>query len=128
MAKGYDQHNARKQMTAALGKELSRRAKSKCELCGQNRALGVVEVPPIPNEPDPDAAVLICSRCKSAIEAKKINTNDSFQFLNEAVWSEEVPVQIVAVRLTKRLADSGESWAIALLEGLYLDPEVEERL
>ncbi len=128
MAKGYDQHNARKQLIDALGKELSRRAKSKCELCGQKRSLTVVEVPPLQEEPDPDFAVLICDTCRSAIDAKKINKNDSFQFLNEAVWSEAVPVQIVAVRLTKKLANLGQSWAIALLEGLYLDPEVEERL
>jgi hypothetical protein len=38
------------------------------------------------------------------------------------------PVQVTAVRLARRLSDDGVEWAIDLLSGLYLDPDIEARI
>ncbi len=129
MARGYDQHKQRKDDVAALGRELNRRARSHCELCGQSASLRVVEVPPAPEEPDVDHAVMVCERCRPAVEGDKLRGGaDGWRFLAESVWSEVAPVQVVAVRATRTLAEQGVTWARDALESLYLDPAVEERL
>jgi len=47
------------------------------------------------------------------------------RFLEETVWSEVVPAQLTAVRLVNRFAADGRGWAVAVMDGLYLSPEVE---
>ena len=51
MARGKDLHDQRTQAVARLGRNLSRRARSKCELCGEAEPLKVVEVEPVDDEP-----------------------------------------------------------------------------
>ena len=129
MAKGYDKHLLRQTMVSSLGKELSRRAKSKCELCGTQTSLKVMELPPLPEEPDPEHALLLCASCQPFLDEKsKFKNIHALQFLHDAVWSEVPPAQILVVRITKKLAMLGENWAQNILENLYLDPTIEERI
>ena len=129
MAKGYDKHLLRQQQTANLGKYLSRRAKSKCELCGVHTKLKVIELTPLPKEPDPDSALLLCKVCQSYAGEKEKNLKPSaMQFLRDSIWSEVEPVQILAIRLTRKLSKHGESWAQSILDDLYIDPAIEKRL
>ena len=129
MAKGYDKHLHRQNMVSSLGKELSRRAKSKCELCGVQSSLKVMELPPLPEEPDPDHALLLCASCQPYVDEKhKLKTPHTFQFLHDSVWSDVAPAQILAVRLAKKLSNMGETWAQNILDNLYLDPTIEERI
>ena len=129
MAKGYDKHILRQQQVAGLGKQLARRAKSKCELCGAQAKLKVMELTPLPEEPDPDSALLLCQSCQSYAHDKRPKLQPTaMQFLRDSVWSEVEPAQILAIRLTRKLSSNGESWAQSILEDLYVDPSIEQRL
>ena len=126
MARGYDKHQARKHAVAGLGRELARRAKNRCELCGARESLSVIEVEPVYDEPDPERAVMVCARCAKAVEGGRHGPSaDELRFLTESVWSETLPAQLAAVRVVRRLSEEGASWATETLEGLYLDEAVE---
>lgn len=128
MARGRDRHQAHQQALAGLGRVLSRRAGSSCELCGEGAGLRPFEVEGGPSEPDPDWAVLACERCREAMGPKGRWSAGELRFLETAVWSDVVPAQLAAVRLARRVAEAGEGWARDTLDGLYLDPSVEELL
>jgi protein PhnA len=127
MARGRDAHQARVAATAALGRTLSRRARNRCELCSDKTSLSVVEVPPLPEEPDPEQAVIVCERCAGLIGGRSEDPS-TLRFLEESVWAEVPVVQIAVVRLVRGLAGDGVDWAERILEGLYLDPDIEERV
>lgn len=122
MAKARDRHHARKAALSALGRDLSRRSKSRCELCGAQGSLSPVEVDGNPEEePDLAWALLLCGSC--ATLAEKGDGADA-RFLAEACWSELLPAQLLAVRILRRIAPETR-WAEDTLDGLYLDPETE---
>ena len=131
MARGRDEHRAAQQAVAGLGKTLSRRAGSECELCGASQGCRPILVPPVqdPEEPGVDDAILACERCRDAMTGKKLpGRPDDYRFLETAVWSETVPAQIAAVRLLRRLAADDVAWAAETNEGLWLDEAIEERV
>ncbi len=127
MAKGWEKHRERQGALASFGKDLARRAKSKCELC---EAAGVKLVPhelaPAPSEPDIEKCLLLCEECELQLrEPKRFRPGEHWRCLARAVWSETPAVQVAAVRLLRRQA-GGEAWARETLEGLFLDEEIEE--
>ena len=126
MGKGYDGHQARVAALQAIGKDLARRAKSKCELTG---AAGVplrpYEVPPVGGEPDLERTLLLSEACHDVLEHPKRLAGRKWQGLAETVWSESPAVQVVAWRMLKRLAQK-ENWAREVVEEVFLDAEVEE--
>lgn len=125
MGKGYETHQARVAALQALGKDLARRAKSKCELTG---AAGVplrpYEVPPVAAEPDLERTLLLCEACHEVLEQPKRLAGRAWQGLAEVVWSEMPAVQVVAWRMLQCLAKR-EDWAREVMEEVFLDPEVE---
>ena len=125
MGKGYETHQARVAALQALGKDLARRAKSKCELTG---AAGVplrpYEVPPVADEPDLERTLLVCEACHEVLEQPKRLAGRAWQGLAEVVWSEMPAVQVVAWRMLQCLA-MREDWAREVMEEVFLDPEVE---
>ena len=129
MASGHEQFKQRQAAVAALGRPLSRRARSRCELCeASGTRLVPFEVAPIPEDPDPDHAVMLCVRCITGATGGKLAVNE-WRFLETAAWSDLAPIQVVAVRLTRRLAAEHRcDWADDLLGMLYLPPDVEEWL
>lgn len=130
MARGKDVHDARKAAVAALGRELSRRASSRCELCEASGTLRVCEVPPTDEEPDLLRAALLCERCGSLVSnglPKRVNT-DELRFLEQAIWSELLPVQLAAVRLCRALAARDVPWAREAADNLWLDDETQALL
>ena len=126
MASAKDRHDAHQQALGLLGKDLSRRAGSKCELCGRGEALRVMEVPCGDEEPSLDSAILACERCRALPGARSIERPGELRFLETAVWADSSPVKVLAVRLLRRLGD--ESWAQDCLEGLWLDDELSARI
>lgn len=125
MAKGYELHQARMTALQAMGKDLARRAKSKCELTGASGVpLRPYEVPPVPAEPDFDRTLLLCEACHAVLERPDTLSGRGWQVLSEAVWSENPTVQVLAWRMLKRLAKK-EDWAREVIEEAYLDEEVE---
>ena len=127
MAKGLDKHRARLDALNTFGKDLARRAKSQCELCGAaGTKLQIHEVPPVASEPEFDHCILLCESCKEQLDNPKRMDPDHWRCLNSAVWSEVPAVQVMAVSTLRRLSD--QPWAGELEEQLYLSPEVEEWL
>lgn len=113
-------------MLNSFGKDLARRAKSRCELCERGgEKLSVFEVPPEPRQPDIDRCLLICERCREqAADLKRFKGGEHWRVLAEMAWSGTPMVQVMAVRLLRRQAGS-QDWARAALDTLYLDEEVE---
>lgn len=122
MARGKEEHQAHIDTLNTFGKALAKRSKSRCELCGDNTRLEIFEVPPA-DEPELEKCVMICASCREQIEdLDKINVNH-WHCLNESAWSEVAAVQVLAWRQLQHL--QSESWAVDLLEMLYLEPEVQ---
>ena len=123
-----EQHVAKVAAFQALGKDLARRARSRCELCDQARSLQVLPVPP-PDEAGLDAAILACGDCRDWVGGGRIADPAALRFLETAAWSETVPVQVAAVRLLRRLvADGAAPWAGDVLDQLWLPDEITERI
>ena len=127
MAKGLEKHQERVAALSLFGKDLARRAKSKCELCEVSETkLLPYEVEPVPGEPEFDRCILICESChEQVVDPRKFKEGEHWRCLAETVWSDIPAVQVVAVRLLKRQANS-QAWAREALEGLFLDEEIEE--
>ena len=123
MSKGRDKHHARLNEISSYGRDLAKRCKSKCELCGENTSLEIFEVPPV-KDPDFEKCVMICAACREQVEGSSALDVNHWHCLNETAWSEVPAVQVLVWRLLNNL--SGERWAQDLHEQLYLDEEVIE--
>jgi protein PhnA len=126
MAKGYDQHQQRLAGLNHLGKDLARRAKSKCELTGESGVpLHIYEVPPSGADPDLDRCLMISPACREAIEKPKSLAGQQWRTLAETIWAELPAAQVMAWRMLSVLARN-EDWARETLENSTLDPKIEE--
>ena len=125
MAKGYDVNQERRQALSLFGKDLARRAKSKCEL---TQASGVplltYEIPPVPNDPDFERCLLISENVLAQLEQPRSLRPGEWRHLNEVIWSDIPAVQAMALRILRHLAPA-EPWAQNLIEESYLHPGVE---
>ena len=127
MSKARDAHHARRAAVAALGKSISRRASSRCELCDGSIDLRVQEVPPVQEDPHEDAAILACQLCREDLDGKRLGDLERLRCLETAIWSEVAPVQVAAVRLLRRVALEVD-WAERALDGLWLDEDMTARI
>ena len=101
---------------------LHTRSESKCELCSATENLNVYEVPPESNG-DADQCILICKTCLDQIEnPDKVDVNH-WRCLNDSMWNQEPPVQVMAWRMLTRLRTEG--WPQDLLDSLYLDDKTQ---
>lgn len=130
MTRGFDQHQQRLQALSALGKDLARRARSKCELCGatgntSGGALRPREIEPVPPDPDLDHCLLACQKCHQELDRKGAPDGHHWRCLETSAWSELPAVQVTAVRTLRKMQDD---WASALLDQLYLWPDAEKWL
>ncbi len=125
MGKGYETHQARVLALQGLGKDLARRAKSKCELTENSGIpLRPYEVPPVGEDPDLERTLLISEACHAVLERPDRLKGREWQCLAEVVWSEMPAVQVVAWRMLNELAKR-EDWAREVIEEIFLDEEVE---
>lgn len=128
MTKGLTNKRARLDDLAQLGKDLTRRSRAHCELCGQGGTrLDAFEVTPLPAKPTLEHTLFICEQCRQEMTPKELN-RQYWRFLETSIWSDLPPVQVTAVRLTRQLSAQGEDWATSHLEGLYLSPATIEWL
>lgn len=113
-------------MLSRFAKELVRRARSKCELCDKGGVkLEVYELPPLEEEPSAYGCVFICDGCRKQISEPKKMIPTYWRCLNNSLYSEVPAVQVMSVRMLRRLSKT-ERWAEELLEHAYLEPELEE--
>ena len=125
MAKGYQANREHQAALSALGKELTRRAGSKCELCESGGVpLSPYEIPPAPPEPSVDHCVFICDSCRSQIEKPKSIRPETWRPLTNTVWSDLPPVQVMAIRVLSHLAKS-EPWASEILDNVFADEKID---
>ena len=128
MAKGLEKHRERLRKLSLFGKDLTRRARSCCELCGQSGAkLSIYELAPVPKEPEFERCVFICESCSEQLENPKKIVPDYWRFLTETIWSEVPAVQILSARILDRLSRT-ETWAGDILDEAYLDEDVIEQV
>lgn len=103
-----------------ISEDLHARSNSKCELCSDEGALNIYEVPPN-SDGSADKSALICTNCLDQVEKRTAMHSDHWRCLNESMWTQEPAVQVLAWRMLKRL--STESWAVELFDMLYLDED-----
>jgi protein PhnA len=124
MAKGFDNDQARKSTLSLFGKDLARRAKSKCELCEDKTSLSIYELPPVTKEPEYDNCIFICDSCRENINDKKMRNSNHWRCLNGALWSEVPVVQVMSIRLLQRLSNDHQ-WAHDMLDQAYPSEEIQ---
>ena len=128
MARGLDKHRERQEAVANLGRQLARRSRSKCELCGENPGgLSPWEVPPVEEEPCLDETLLLCERCREGALGGDLDERE-WRFLEEAIWSELEPAKVMAFKLLMKLEAAGAHWAQATMEYSEVPAEVMARL
>ena len=105
----------------SIEQDLETRSGNVCELCGATDDLSVYEVPSSPTE-GADAAIYVCSTCKTQLtDADSVNANH-WRCLNDSMWSEVDAVKVVAYRMLNQL--KGEGWPQDLLDMMYLEDDV----
>jgi protein PhnA len=83
-------------------------------------------LPPVPKEPEVGRCLFLCDDCRDQAEnPKRFRAGERWRFLTQSLWSELPAVQVLAVRLLRRQADS-QDWARESLEDAWLDPVIEE--
>jgi protein PhnA len=126
MTKGYEAHQQRQMTLSAFGKDLARRAKSKCELSGASGVpLHIYEIPPASTEPDPERCIMLSEDVIDQINKPSKIAPDQWHHLNELVWSDIPTVQIMAYRILTHIAKE-HIWAQDILDEAYLDEEIVE--
>lgn len=104
----------------SLERELNKRSNSKCELCGATENLKVYTVLPT-QKGGIDESIFACKTCIDQIENPDNVDLNHWRCLNDSMWSEHIPVQVVAWRMLSRMRSTG--WPKELLDMMYLDDE-----
>lgn len=99
---------------------LKSRSNNQCELCNAAGHLNVYDVPPAASNVT-GREIYICDKCLAQVEKKEALDPSHWTCLTTAMWSEVVPVQVVAWRMLNRLRD--ESWAAEQIDMMYFDEE-----
>ena len=127
MSTGFQGKFHRQNMLSRFAKDLVRRSRSKCELCEKSGVkLEICELPPLEEEPFADGCIFICEECHKQIDNPKKMIPSHWRCLNNALWSEAPAVQVMSVRILRRLVKAEQHWAKELLEHAYLEPDIEE--
>ena len=106
-------------MSVVVEKRLKDRSNSKCELCGNEHDLVLFNVAPHETA-SVDHSILACKTCVDQIENPENMDATHWHCLNDSMWNENLPVQIVAWRMLARLKKND------LLDMMYLDEEALE--
>lgn len=87
-----------------------------CPLCAADAPLSSF---PVPGGPA-DASVDICATCAAQIDGTPDESH--WRGLASSMWSEDAAVQVLSVRMLKRL---DAAWARDLLDQVYLDEDTQ---
>jgi protein PhnA len=103
-----------------LEKDLQDRSQHSCELCKATEALTMYTVQPSTKINLTDS-IYACQTCVSQIEDLSLINPNHWRCLNDSMWSEFLPVQIMSWRMLNRVLSAG--WSQDLLDMMYLDEE-----
>lgn len=102
-----------------LERELIKRSNGTCELCGATENLKQFDVLPT-RKGNLDESIYACATCIDQMQnPDKIDSNH-WRVLNDSMWSEHIPVQVVSWRMLNRLKNH------ELVEQMYLDEDTLE--
>ena len=101
-----------------LEKDLQERSQHSCELCKSNENLSIYTVQPS-KKMDVTDSIYACATCTSQIENSDLLNPNHWRCLNDSMWSELHPVQVIAWRMLNRVLSAG--WSQDLLDMMYLD-------
>lgn len=104
----------------SIERELSKRSQNKCELCSNEENLKTYQVLPAKNG-DLQDTIFACNTCIMQIEDPEQTDPNHWRCLNDSMWSEQIPVQIIAWRMLSRLRKEG--WPQDLLDMMYLEDD-----
>lgn len=99
-----------------MERTLNKRSGSQCELCAATENLKVYAVLPT-KKGGADESILACTTCIDQIENPGNEDQNHWRCLNESMWSEHIPVQVVSWRMLSRLRNT------ELVEQMYLDED-----
>ncbi|HQE33985.1 MAG TPA: PhnA domain-containing protein [Flavobacterium alvei] len=99
-----------------MERTLNKRSGSQCELCAATENLKVYTVLPT-KKGGIDENILACPTCIDQIENPGHEDQNHWRCLNESMWSEHIPVQVVSWRMLSRLRNN------ELVEQMYLDED-----
>ena len=103
-----------------LEKDLQERSQHSCELCKATEALTMYTLQPSTKINLTDS-IYACQTCVSQIEDSSLINPNHWRCLNDSMWSEFLPVQIMSWRMLNRVLSAG--WSQDLLDMMYLDEE-----
>lgn len=103
-----------------LEKDLQDRSQHSCELCKATEALTMYTLQPSTKINLTDS-IYACQTCVSQIEDSSLINPNHWRCLNDSMWSEFLPVQVMAWRMLNRLLSAG--WSQDLLDMMYLDDD-----
>jgi protein PhnA len=115
MASGREKQIAYREALSQIGKDLARRAKSKCELSGKRGSLVTVDLCEGDYEPVLATVVLVCAEVAEHIAGRALN--EPLHYVNDAVWSPEPAVRLAAERI---LVQIEAPWARDALDNVRL--------
>ncbi|MGV8993011.1 MAG: PhnA domain-containing protein [Flavobacterium sp.] len=102
-----------------LERELNKRSNGACELCGSTENLKQYDILP-QKKTGLDESILLCATCTDQIENPESADANHWRCLNDSMWSEHIPVQVMSYRLLKRFGNH------ELAEQIYMDEETAE--
>lgn len=97
-------------------RELNKRSGSQCELCNATENLKEYVVLPT-KKGGLDESIYACATCIDQIENAGHEDLNHWRCLNDSMWSEHIPVQVVSWRMLSRLRST------ELLEQMYFDED-----
>ena len=101
-------------------RELNKRSGSKCELCASEENLNEYVVLPT-KKGGVNESILACATCIDQIENPDNVDANHWRCLNDSMWNENIPVQVVSWRMLSRFRALG--WPQELLDQMYFDDE-----
>jgi len=107
MAKGREKHDEYQAALQGLGRDLARRAKSRCELSDEPGSLVTFDLEGPKVEPSLGHVVLVSSVVADHLEGRNLK-GAALHYLNTAVWSDVSAVRRAAIRILEQV---DEPWA-----------------
>lgn len=107
----------------SLDRAINKRANASCELCKNQEHLSIYTLAPI-KDAHLNKSLLACKTCIDQIENPETTDPNHWRCLNDSMWSEHQPVQVIAWRMLSRLRKEG--WPQDLLDMMYLENDVLE--